>query len=136
MFQFVFFIDKLSHYKTYDFRKFLNLDASELVRWQNTFSRYKTQQISHLRVDYACFLVKCINYQNVMCVQKVFSCKILQHSCDRAQFLARTLEESCKIFLFVIEHSFLQESCKNAIASKNLARIELFCQNLARSCKK
>ena len=34
------------------------------------------------------------------------------------------LGKSCKIFM--IEHSFLQKSCKNAIASKNVARIESF----------
>ena len=59
----------------------------------------------------------------------------LQDSRDRSQILARILQESCKIFLLVIEHSFLQESCKNAIASKNLDGIELFCTNLARYCK-
>ena len=49
----------------------------------------------------------------------------LQNSCDRAQFLTR----------------ILQESCKNAIESKNLARIEFFVRilqdfpNLQDSCK-
>ena len=43
----------------------------------------------------------------------------LQDSCDRAQILARIFQDSCKIFLLEIEHSFLQEShciqesCKN-----------------------
>ena len=40
-------------------------DTFKHVRWQNTFNGYKVHQISPRSLDYACFLVKCINYQNV-----------------------------------------------------------------------
>ena len=43
-------------------------------------------------VHYACFLVKCINYQNVMCIQEIY---FLQ---DLARFLQvrKILQNSCK----------------------------------------
>ena len=110
---------------------FLIPDAFKHVRLQNTLNRCKVYQILPLMVDYACFLVKCINYQKVICIQKIYFMqdlarflqvrKILQDSCDRAQFLARTLQ--------------------NTIASKNVARIEYFVRilrdflNLRKSCK-
>ena len=78
-------------------------DAFKYVRLQNTFNRCKVHQILPLMVDYAC-----INYQNVMRIQKVW---FLQ---DLAWFL-----QGKKI---------LQESCKNAVASKNWT----FYKNLAR----
>ena len=84
-----------------------------------------------LMVDYACFLVKCINYKNVKCIQKICFLqdlarflqvrKILQDSCDRAQFLARILQK-CHC---------IQESCKNWIFCKNLQDF----LNLQESCK-
>ena len=40
-------------------------DAFKHVRGQNTFSRYKVHQISPPMVDFAWFLVKCINYRKV-----------------------------------------------------------------------
>ena len=73
--------DKLSHYKTNVFRKFLILSAFTDAQLQNTFNRCKVHQILPLTVDHACFLVKCINYQNVMCVQMIY---FLQ---DLARFL-------------------------------------------------
>ena len=100
-----FYSDKLSHYKTHDFRKFLIADAFKHVRLQNTFNRCKVRRILPLMVDYACFLVKCINYQNVMCIQKNY---FLQ---DLARFLQ--------------VRKILQESYRNAIAAKNLARLPL-----------
>ena len=113
-----FYSDKLlSHYKTYDFRKLLIPDAFKHVRLQNTLNSCKVHLILPLTVDYASFLLKCINYQQVR--------KILQGSCDRAvscKNLARmplhpkTLQE-----LYI-----LLESCK----------IFLTCKNLAKSCKK
>ena len=110
LFHFVFFSAKLSHYKTYDFKKFLIPDVFKHVRIQNRLNRCEVHQLLPLMVDYACFFVKCINCQNVICIQKIYFLQDFANSCDRAQFLAR----------------ILQEFCKNAIASKNLARIELF----------
>ena len=138
--------DKLSHYKTYDFRIFLIPNAFKDVRLKNTFNRCKVHQILLLTVDYAYFLVK-LSERNVHTYDLflarsfktlVIEHKFLQESCKI--FLLEMdhsfLQESWKISLLEIEHSFLQESCKKAIASKNLARIELFCKKLARSCKK
>ena len=110
-----FYSDKLGHYKTYDFRKFP--DAFKHVRLQITFNRCKFHQILPLMVDYACFLVKCINCKSVMCYRKFISCKILQ------------------------DFWKLWKSCKNAIASKNLASIEFVVRilqdflNLQKTCK-
>ena len=121
-----FFSDKLSHYKTSDYRDFLLLDAFKHIRLQNTFNRCKVHLILPLMVDYACFLVKCINYQNVMCIQKIY----FLHDLARFVQVRKILQD------LVIKHSFLQESCKNAIASKNLARNEFFVrilQDIARN---
>ena len=63
------------------FRKFLILDAFKDVRLQNTFNKCKVHEILPLTVDYACFSVKCINYQNVMRIQMIY---FLQ---DLARFL-------------------------------------------------
>ena len=100
-----FYSDKLSHYKTYDFRKFFITDVFKLFRLQYTFNRCEVHQILPLMVDYACFLVKCTNYQNEMCIQKIY-------------FL-QDLERFLKI------RKILQESCKKTIASKNLTRMSL-----------
>ena len=123
-----FYSDKLSHYKANDFRKFLIPDTIKHVRLQNTFNRW-VHQILPLMVDYTNFLVKCLNYQNVMCIQKIYFLqdlarflqvrKILQDSCK--------LGKSCKILARILqEYHWIQESCKNAIAFKNLARNEFF----------
>ena len=87
-----FYSDKLSHYKTYDSRKFLIPDAFKHARLQSTFNRCKVHQILPLTVHYACFLVKWINYQNVMCMKKIH---FLQ---DLARFLQirKILQNSCK----------------------------------------
>ena len=61
-----FFSDKLSICKTYDFRKTFIPDAFKHVQLQNTINRCKVHQILPLMVDYTCFSVKSINYQNVM----------------------------------------------------------------------
>ena len=89
--------DKLSHYKTYVFRKFLIPNAFKDVRLQNTFNRCKFHQILPLTVDYACFLVKCINHQNLMCIQMIY---FLQ---DLAGFLQepQCIQESCKNWTFL-----------------------------------
>ena len=67
-----FYSNKLSRYKTHDLRKFLIPDALKHVGLQNMFNRCKVHQILPLMVEYACFLVKCINCQNVMCIQKIY----------------------------------------------------------------
>ena len=72
LFIFHFFSDNLSHHKTSDYRKFLMPDAFKHVPLQNTYNRCKNHQILPLMVDYACFLLKCINYQNVMCIQIIY----------------------------------------------------------------
>ena len=97
-----FYSYKLNHYKTHEFKKFLIPGAFKHIRLQNTFNRCKVHQILPLMVDYVCFLVKCINYQNVMCIQKIYC----------LQDLARFLQE-CHC---------IQESCKNWIFYENLAR--------------
>ena len=85
-----FYSDKLGHYKTYFFRKFLNTDAFKYVRLQNTLKRCKVYQILSPTVDYACFLVKCINYHNEMFLQISY---LLQD-------LARFLQETSDLFIF------------------------------------
>ena len=84
--------DKISHYKTYDFRKFFIPEAFKHVGLQNTFNRCEVHHILSLMVNYPGFLVKCINHQNVMCPKKIH---FLQN-------FARVM----------IDHCFLQESCK------------------------
>ena len=136
-FNLYFYSDKLSHYKPYDFSKFFIPDAFKHVLLQNTFNTCKLHQILALMVDYASFLVKCINYENVMCIQKIY---FLQDSCK--------LGKSCKILARMPLHprilqecQCIQESCKNAIASKNLARMPLHprilqeCHCIQESCK-
>ena len=98
-----FFPDKLSHYKIYDFRKFLIPDAFKHVRLKNAFNRCEGHQILPLTVDYACFLVQCINYQNVICIQilqdsykKCISCKI-----QETQLLQKIFQEMRKCFKIV-----------------------------------
>ena len=81
-----FYSDKL----TYDFRKFLIPDALKHVRLQNTFNRYKIHQILRLTVDYACFLVKCLNYQNVMCLKVIYFLQDLARFLQKLHFLQET----------------------------------------------
>ena len=95
-----FYSDKLSHYKITDFRKFLIRDAFKHGRLQSTFNRCKVHQILLLTVDWAGFLVKCINYQNVMCFKdncKVFARikKVLQGCCKNyaKSFLYKNLQK-------------------------------------------
>ena len=130
-FNLYFYSDNLSHYKTYDFRKFFIRDALKHVRLQNTFNRCKIHQILTLTVDYACFMVKCINYQNVMCSRIVYFLQdlarfmqklhflqekqLLQNFCKKWKSVARLLEEFCKMY-------FSQEFCKSCIDCKNFAR--------------
>ena len=109
LFNFVFFSDKLSHYKTYDFRKFLIPDAFKHVWLQNAFNKCKFHQILPLMVDYACFFLL-FGEMYKLSERNVYIKNL---------FLARSSK------ILVIEHSFLQKSCKNAIASKNLARMPL-----------
>ena len=128
-----FYSDKLNHYKTYDFRKFFIPDAFKHVRLQNTLNSCKVHQILPLKVDYVCFLVKCINYPNIMCVHKFYFLQNLARFLQVSflNVLARLMQESCKIFLYLQKNSvlsrFLQEnsdkneSCK--ILATNLRRI-------------
>ena len=70
----------------------------------------KVHQVLHLMVDYACFLVKSIN----LLERNVYTENL---------FLAR----SCKILSRILQECHcIQESCKNAIPSKNLARNDVF----------
>ena len=131
----IFFSDKSSHYKTYDFRKFLIPDLFKHVQLQNTFNGCKILQILPLMVDYACFLVKCINYQNLMCIQKIHFLqdlakfvqvkKILYDFCDTAVSY-KNLTRMPLHPRILQELNFLWESCK----------IFLTCKNRARFCKK
>ena len=115
--------DKLGYYKIYDFRKFIIPDAFEHVRLQNTINRCKVHQILPLMVDYACFLVKCINYQKVMCLQMIYFlqdlARFLQKTSDFFIFRAKNVcyadqtfpckifQETCKIFLYFQDKSGL-----------------------------
>ena len=126
-----FYSDKFSHYKTYDFRYFLIPDAFKHVRLQNTFNRCKVHQFLPVTVDYACVLVKCINYQNVICSKIVYFLqdlarflqkfhflqkkRLLQNFCEKLKSVARSLQEFCKMY-------FVQEFCKSCIDCKNFAR--------------
>ena len=85
-----FYSNKFSHCKTYDFRKFLIPDAFKHVRLKNTFSKCKVHQILPLTVDYACFLVKCINYQNVMCLKMIHFLQDLTRFLQKIYFLQET----------------------------------------------
>ena len=133
-----FYSDKLSHYKTYDFRKFLIPDAYKHVRLQNTFNRCKVHQILPLTVDYACFLVKCINYQNVMCSKIIYFlqdlARFLQDSCKNCSFCKRN--NSCKIF--ARNEKVLQDCCNNfarCVFFKNFAKVVLSARILHDFCK-
>ena len=85
-------------------------------------------------IHYSCFWVKCINYQNVMCIQKIYFLqdlagflqvtKILQDSCK--------LRKSSKILARILQECHcIQESCMNWIFCRNLARFS----NLQKTCK-
>ena len=87
-----FLSDKLSYYKTYDFRKILIPDAFKHVGLQNTFNRCKVHRILSLMNNYAGFLVKSKNYQNIMCTKKIYFFARSCQSRDRAQFLERILQ--------------------------------------------
>jgi len=139
-----FFSEKLSLYKTYDFRKFLISDAFKHVRLQNTFNRCKVHQILPLTVDCACFLVKCINYQNVMCKQIIYFLQDLARFLQKMHFLqdsrnttlANFLQEMrkcCKIVAIILQDLlsnspllqvmyFLQEFYKICIDCDNFER--------------
>ena len=65
----------------------------------------KFHQILPLMVDYACFWVKCINYQNGMCIQKIH---FLQ---DLAKFL--------------LVRKILQDSCDKSVSCKSFAKMPL-----------
>ena len=91
-----FYSNELSRYETYDFRKFPIFDAFKHVRLQKALNRGKVHQILRLMVDYACCLVKCINYQNVMCIQKIYFLQDHANSCKLGKtcnILARILQE-------------------------------------------
>ena len=47
----------------------ISLELFKHVQLQNTFNRCKVHQILPVTVDYACFLMKCINYEKVMCLE-------------------------------------------------------------------
>ena len=131
-----FYSDKLSHYKTYDFRKFLIPDALKHVRLQNTFNRCKVHQILLLTVDYACFSVKCINYQNVMCLQIVYFLQDLPRLLQKCIFCKK--HNSCKIF--ARNEKALQDCCKNfarCVFYKNFAKVVLIArilQDIRKNC--
>ena len=112
-------------------QKFLIPDALKHVRLQNTFNRCKVHQISPLTVDYACFLVKWINYQNVLRIQIIY---FLQDSRNKLlQFFFQEMRKCCKIVARILQDLlsnsriwqdmyFLQEFCKSCIDCKNFAR--------------
>ena len=99
------------HTDTYDFRKFFFPDAFKHVRLHNTFNGCRVHQLLPLTVDYACFLVKCINYQNVMCIQVIY---FLQ---DLASFLQKM--------------HLLQDSWNTTLANF-LQKMRNFCKTVAR----
>ena len=66
-------------------------DVFKHVRLQNALNRCKFYQILPLTVNYACFLVKCIIYQNVMCLQVFYF----------LQDLARFLQKASDLFFFL-----------------------------------
>ena len=97
------------------FQKLPISDVFKHVRLQITFNRRKVLQISSLTVDYACFSVKCINYQNVMCFKdNLFParfCKVLTKVAffARNTTLAKFLQEvkkSCKNFARFLQKLF------------------------------
>ena len=59
-----FFSDKLNYYKANDLRKFVIPDAFKQICWKNAFNWSKVHQFSSPMVDYAWFLVKCMNFLN------------------------------------------------------------------------
>ena len=124
-----FYSDKLSYYKAYNFRKFLILDAFKHVRLQNTFNRCEVHQILSLTVEYACFLVKWINYQNVMCLKMMYFLQDLARFSKNCIFCKK--HNSCKIF--ARNEKVLQDCCKNfarCIFYKNFAKVVLIARFL------
>ena len=95
-----------------------------------------------LTVDYTCFLVKCINYQNGMCLKIIYFLQDLARFLQKLQFFARNptlakfLQEmsNCskivaRILQDLLSNSpilqdmyFLQEFCKSCIDCKDFAR--------------
>ena len=129
-----FYSDKSSHYKTYDFRKFLIPVAFKHVRLQNTFNKCKFYQILPLTVDYACLLVKCINYQNVMCLKMTYFMQDVARFSQKLHFCKK--HNSCKIF--ARNEKVLPDCCKNfarCIFYKNFAKVVLIARNLQNCCK-
>ena len=94
-----FFSGKLSHYKTYDFKKLLISDAFKHVRLQNTFHWCKVHQIFTSN-GWLCLL---FGERHKLSERNVYTENL---------FLARFFQE-CHC---------IQKSCKNWIFSKNLAR--------------
>ena len=109
MFDFVFLFRQVKFLQNIFSRKFLITNAFKHVQLQYTLNRCKGYQILLLTIDYGCFLVKCINYQNVMCLQINYfwqetSFFFLQEMsvkfpCKIGRFLARFFRETCKTFL-------------------------------------
>ena len=114
-----FYSDKLSHYKTYDFKKFLLPDAFKHVRLQNAVNKCKLYQILPLRVDYACFLVKCINYQNVKWLKIIY---FLQEMSNCCKIVAKILQDLLSNSPILQGMYFLQEFCNSCIDCKNFAK--------------
>ena len=117
-----FFSDKSNHYKTYDFRKFLIPDVFKHVRLQNTSNRCKVYHILPLTVDCACFLVKCINYQNFMCIQMFY---FMQDS--RNTTLAKFLQEMKKCCNIVTR--ILQDLLSNSPILQDMFFLQKFCKS-------
>ena len=135
-FTFYFYSDKLSHYKTYVFRKFLNPDAFKHVRLQNTFNRCKVHLILPLTFEYAYFLVKCINYQNVMCMQKIYFLQDLARFLWKMHSLQGSRNTTHAKFLQKNE-KVLQDYCKNfarfTFKFTNVARYVFSAQTLQKN---
>ena len=82
-------------------------------------------------VDYACFFVKCINYQIVISSMLIYFLQVLarflqklhflqekqrlQNFCKKWESVERLLQEFCKMY-------FLQELCKSCIDCKDFAK--------------
>ena len=129
-----FYSDKLSHYKRYDFRKYLISDAFKHVRLQNTFNRCKVHQILPLTFDYAWFLVKCINYLNVMCLKIIYFFQDLARFLQKLHFwkkttLAKFLQEMKKCCMIVAK--ILQDVLFTRIFQK-LYWLQEFCKIFAK----
>ena len=131
LFHFVFVFRQIQPLQNIWFQKFLIPDAFKHVQSQNTFNSCKVHQILPITVDYACVLVKCINYQNVMCLKRKYffqdlarllqkmhflqETQLLQNFCKKWESVAGLWQEFCKM-------SFLHEISKSCIDCKNFAK--------------